>query len=81
MSEIDRLLELHAQIRYSDRVTMDSSPKDIQERDELRLKCVQRLKLQKLVKERIDELSPCNSASDEYDEFMNLQSLVEESER
>lgn len=39
------------------------------------------LKLQKLVKGRIEEMSHTNSASDEYDEFLILQSLIEESEK
>ena len=37
------------------------------------------LKLQELVKERIEQLFPTNSASDDYDEALILQSLLEES--
>lgn len=50
--------------------------------DEFQVKKVKSaLKLQKLVKERTDELFPVSSASDDYNEAMVLQSLVEESEK
>lgn len=75
MSEVETLIALIK--RYE----MTGEPDLEEEIRRLKLICVQSLKLQEIVKERIEEISPANTASDEYDEFTILQSLVEESEK
>ena len=69
-------------MRLIDRILAnDSIDMDFKEDAEEMKEIMCGLRLQELIQERIDELSPCSTASDEYDEFMTLQSLVEQSEK
>ena len=47
---------------------------------EMYTKIEQALKLQELVKNRLDQLTPISTLSDDYDDFLLLRSLIDESE-